>query len=126
MARLCRCHAWLPSGRVYGASRLLLMLQLMSLLRQQSSLTPVSEQQRLVAGPVTSGSKPYPLSGVILLRPSECMCPDKFRLCVCLAAGEELAGPYVWGRYDLLVLPPSFPYGELCCAARLTVAAAHV
>jgi len=25
---------------------------------------------------------------------------------------EAVAGPYVWGRYDLLLLPPSFPYGE--------------
>jgi len=24
---------------------------------------------------------------------------------------EKLLGPYLWGRYDLLVLPPSFPYG---------------
>eukprot|EP00756_Hemistasia_phaeocysticola_P066047 Hpha_TRINITY_DN8969_c0_g1::TRINITY_DN8969_c0_g1_i2::g.80763::m.80763/K01254/LTA4H; leukotriene-A4 hydrolase len=30
-----------------------------------------------------------------------------------LAAGEELCGPYVWGVYDLLVLPPSFPYGGM-------------
>ncbi|XP_078484924.1 leukotriene A-4 hydrolase [Ciona intestinalis] len=30
-----------------------------------------------------------------------------------LAAGEELGGPYVWGQYDLLVLPPSFPYGGM-------------
>uniref|UniRef100_H2YBI2 Leukotriene A(4) hydrolase n=1 Tax=Ciona savignyi TaxID=51511 RepID=H2YBI2_CIOSA len=30
-----------------------------------------------------------------------------------LAAGEELVGPYVWGQYDLLVLPPSFPYGGM-------------
>ena len=22
-------------------------------------------------------------------------------------------GPYVWGQYDLLVLPPSFPYGGM-------------
>ncbi|GFH06372.1 Leuk-A4-hydro_C domain-containing protein, partial [Haematococcus lacustris] len=28
-----------------------------------------------------------------------------------LEAGEALAGPYVWGRYDLLLMPPSFPYG---------------
>jgi hypothetical protein len=29
-------------------------------------------------------------------------------------------GPYVWGRYDLLLLPPSFPYGgmENPCLAR--------
>ncbi|KAI9010769.1 peptidase family M1-domain-containing protein [Hyaloraphidium curvatum] len=30
-----------------------------------------------------------------------------------LAAGEELVGEYVWGRYDLLVLPGSFPYGGM-------------
>ena len=29
-----------------------------------------------------------------------------------LQAAEAIAGiPYVWGRYDLLCLPPSFPYG---------------
>jgi len=30
-----------------------------------------------------------------------------------LKAAEEVAGEYVWGRYDLLVLPPSFPYGGM-------------
>ena len=30
-----------------------------------------------------------------------------------LAAAEEIAGPYVWEQYDLLVLPPSFPYGGM-------------
>ncbi|MBD0371784.1 MAG: M1 family metallopeptidase [Pyrinomonadaceae bacterium] len=28
-------------------------------------------------------------------------------------ATERLYGPYRWGRYDLLVLPPSFPYGGM-------------
>jgi len=26
---------------------------------------------------------------------------------------EKLYGPYRWGRYDLIVLPPSFPYGGM-------------
>jgi aminopeptidase N len=26
---------------------------------------------------------------------------------------EKLLGPYLWGRYDLLILPPSFPYGGM-------------
>lgn len=26
---------------------------------------------------------------------------------------EKLFGPYRWGRYDMLVLPPSFPYGGM-------------
>uniref|UniRef100_A0A803XVL9 Leukotriene A4 hydrolase n=1 Tax=Meleagris gallopavo TaxID=9103 RepID=A0A803XVL9_MELGA len=30
-----------------------------------------------------------------------------------LQTAEDLAGPYVWGQYDLLVLPPSFPYGGM-------------
>lgn len=30
-----------------------------------------------------------------------------------IQAAEELYGPYQWGRYDLLVLPPSFPYGGM-------------
>jgi leukotriene-A4 hydrolase len=31
-----------------------------------------------------------------------------------LKIAEDLAGkPYVWGRYDLLCLPPSFPYGGM-------------
>ena len=30
-----------------------------------------------------------------------------------IAAAEGLYGPYRWGRYDLLVLPPSFPYGGM-------------
>ena len=28
-------------------------------------------------------------------------------------AAEKLYGPYRWGRYDLLVLPPAFPYGGM-------------
>jgi aminopeptidase N len=30
-----------------------------------------------------------------------------------LEQAEKLFGPYEWGRYDLLVLPPSFPYGGM-------------
>jgi aminopeptidase N len=28
-------------------------------------------------------------------------------------AAEALYGPYRWGRYDMIVLPPSFPYGGM-------------
>jgi leukotriene-A4 hydrolase len=28
-------------------------------------------------------------------------------------SAEELYGEYVWGRYDLIVLPPSFPFGGM-------------
>lgn len=30
-----------------------------------------------------------------------------------LQAAEDLYGPYRWGRYDVLVLPPSFPFGGM-------------
>jgi len=30
-----------------------------------------------------------------------------------VAAAEKLYGPYRWGRYDLLVLPPAAPYGGM-------------
>jgi aminopeptidase N len=30
-----------------------------------------------------------------------------------IEAAEALYGPYSWGRYDLLVLPPSFPFGGM-------------
>ncbi|HWP94246.1 MAG TPA: M1 family metallopeptidase [Gammaproteobacteria bacterium] len=30
-----------------------------------------------------------------------------------IQATEKLYGPYRWGRYDLLILPPSFPFGGM-------------
>ncbi len=30
-----------------------------------------------------------------------------------IVAAEELYGPYEWGRYDILVMPPSFPFGGM-------------
>ena len=30
-----------------------------------------------------------------------------------IATTEKLYGPYRWGRYDILVLPPSFPFGGM-------------
>ncbi|MBC8030664.1 MAG: M1 family metallopeptidase [Pyrinomonadaceae bacterium] len=30
-----------------------------------------------------------------------------------MEVAEQLYGPYSWGRYDLLVLPPSFPWGGM-------------
>jgi len=30
-----------------------------------------------------------------------------------IEAAERLYGPYLWDRYDMLVLPPSFPYGGM-------------
>ncbi|HKH46891.1 MAG TPA: M1 family metallopeptidase [Thermoanaerobaculia bacterium] len=30
-----------------------------------------------------------------------------------IEAAERLYGPYRWGRYDMIILPPSFPYGGM-------------
>ncbi len=30
-----------------------------------------------------------------------------------IAATEKLYGPYRWGRYDIIILPPSFPFGGM-------------
>ncbi len=30
-----------------------------------------------------------------------------------IEASEELYGPYRWGRYDIIILPPSFPFGGM-------------
>ncbi|MEO6926591.1 MAG: M1 family aminopeptidase/hydrolase, partial [Rhodanobacter sp.] len=30
-----------------------------------------------------------------------------------IEATEKMYGPYAWGRYDILVLPPSFPFGGM-------------
>jgi leukotriene-A4 hydrolase len=30
-----------------------------------------------------------------------------------IAAAEKLYGPYRWGRYDIIVLPPAFPFGGM-------------
>jgi aminopeptidase N len=37
-------------------------------------------------------------------------CADVERM---MAAAEKLFGPYLWGRFDILFLPPSFPYGGM-------------
>ena len=37
------------------------------------------------------------------------------------ATGEALVGPYRWGVYDLLVMPPCFPWGGASASAALVV-----
>ncbi|KAJ8686739.1 hypothetical protein QAD02_022533 [Eretmocerus hayati] len=32
---------------------------------------------------------------------------------IMLKTAEEICGPYIWGVYDLLILPPSFPFGGM-------------
>ncbi|PIO56270.1 hypothetical protein TELCIR_22331, partial [Teladorsagia circumcincta] len=30
-----------------------------------------------------------------------------------LTCAEQIAGKYIWGRYDMVCLPPSFPFGGM-------------
>lgn len=45
-----------------------------------------------------------------MLRASEAEFVDVERM---VEVAEGLYGPYLWGRYDLLILPPSFPFGGM-------------
>ena len=51
-----------------------------------------------------------PLLKVALCTRMLCLSPQTDRV---LTAAEEIVGPYIWGHYDLLILPPSFPYGGM-------------
>lgn len=50
----------------------------------------------------------YALPGVIEAATAEFSDMQKM-----VEAAEKLYGPYVWGRYDLLILPGSFPFGGM-------------
>jgi len=58
--------------------------------------------------PLDSRSGVYAEPSVINAATSEFIDTPKM-----IAAASELYGPYQWERYDMLVLPPSFPYGGM-------------
>ena len=70
---------------------------LMALAVGDLAFAPLSTRTGLYAEPVT-----------LPLATSEFVDLEKM-----VAAAEALYGPYRWGRYDLLVLPPSFPFGGM-------------
>ncbi|OUJ71791.1 M1 family metallopeptidase [Hymenobacter crusticola] len=70
---------------------------LMALAVGDLGFTPISGRTGVYAEPVT-----LPRSA------SEFIDLEKM-----VATAEELYGPYRWERYDLLVLPPSFPFGGM-------------
>jgi aminopeptidase N len=57
----------------------------------------LSSRSRVWAEPATADAAAYEFAGV------EAM----------IGAAERLFGPYEWDRYDMLVLPPAFPYGGM-------------
>ncbi len=62
-------------------------------------------------GGIARARAPIPLWLSQLTRRSPILCADSLSPTSC--PGEAIAGEYVWGRYDLLLLPPSFPYGGM-------------
>jgi leukotriene-A4 hydrolase len=58
---------------------------------------PISERSGVWAEPVTLPKAVYELGDM-----------EKM-----IGAAEKLYGPYRWERYDVLILPPSFPYGGM-------------
>ena len=57
----------------------------------------LSPRSRVWAEPATADAAAYEFAGVEEM----------------ILAAERLFGPYEWDRYDMLVLPPSFPYGGM-------------
>ena len=103
--------------------------------RAPAGLVPVmSAETRTVAGDATTFvmTKPVPsylialACGDLTSRPISARCAVWAEPAVVEAAASEFAdmeamvqacetlfGPYRWGRYDVLVLPPSFPFGGM-------------
>ena len=70
---------------------------LMALAVGDIAFTPVDKRSGVYAEPVTLKKAAYEFA-------------DMGKM---ITAAENLYGPYKWGRYDVLVLPPSFPFGGM-------------
>jgi aminopeptidase N len=57
----------------------------------------LSPRSRVWAEPATADAAAYEFAGIEEM----------------IRAAERMFGPYAWDRYDMLVLPPSFPYGGM-------------
>jgi leukotriene-A4 hydrolase len=70
---------------------------LMALAVGELEFAPLSERTGIYAEPATLPAATYEFADL-----------EKM-----VASAEQLYGPYRWERYDLLVLPPSFPFGGM-------------
>ncbi|MDQ2769730.1 MAG: M1 family metallopeptidase [Bacteroidota bacterium] len=70
---------------------------LMALAVGDLTFAPLSHRTGIYAEPVTLPEATYEFADLEQM----------------VAAAEQLYGPYRWERYDLLVLPPSFPFGGM-------------
>src|SRR5690606_37173874 len=62
----------------------------------------------LVFQPISERSGVWAEPAVVAKAAEEFADPEKM-----IQRAEQLCGRYRWGRYDILVLPPSFPYGGM-------------
>jgi leukotriene-A4 hydrolase len=70
---------------------------LMALAVGRLDFAPLSERTGIYAEPATLPKATYEFADLEQM----------------VSAAEQLYGPYQWERYDLLVLPPSFPFGGM-------------
>lgn len=86
-----------PSGEYHFRMAQPIPAYLMALAVGDLAFAPLSYRTGIYAEPATLPSANYEFADL-----------EKM-----VAAAEELYGPYRWERYDLLVLPPSFPFGGM-------------
>ena len=90
-------QATAPDGRYRFKQPRPVPAYLLALAVGRLDFAPLSGRTGLYAEPATLAAAQYEFT-------------DLERMVV---AAEQLYGPYRWGRYDLLVLPPSFPFGGM-------------
>ena len=90
-------RATAPDGRYYFRQPRPVPAYLLALAVGRLDFAPLSDRTGLYAEPAT-------------LPPAATEFAELERM---VAAAEQLYGPYRWGRYDLLVLPASFPFGGM-------------
>jgi aminopeptidase N len=86
-----------PDGRYQFRMAQPIPAYLMALAVGRLDCAPLSERTGIYAEPATLARATYEFADLEQM----------------VAAAEQLYGPYGWGRYDLLVLPASFPFGGM-------------
>jgi leukotriene-A4 hydrolase len=90
-------QATAPDGRYYFEQPQAVPAYLLALAMGRLDFAPLNKQTGIYAEPAMLGRASYEFSEL-----------DRM-----VTTAEQLYGPYQWGRYDLLVLPGSFPFGGM-------------
>uniref|UniRef100_A0AAR2JUU3 Leukotriene A-4 hydrolase n=1 Tax=Pygocentrus nattereri TaxID=42514 RepID=A0AAR2JUU3_PYGNA len=115
------CRTMLPCQDIPVGFTYMKLIAVMSAVRDGQEPDP-SDSSRVIY----RFRQPVPMTSYLIALVVGALESSGFTLCVCvcvcvcvsqtetmLKTAESLSGPYVWGQYDLLVLPPSFPYGGM-------------